>query len=94
MLKRAIAAVMGTRHERERRKIQPIVDTIVIEMHPLWLLRLVQLHFRVTPLGLPMSVLHWSPPFVRSSATTFPAGVMVTKAPSAATIEGSLRREP
>src|SRR5687767_9195175 len=28
MLKRAIAAVMGTRHERERRKIQPIVDTI------------------------------------------------------------------
>lgn len=29
------------------------VDTIVIEMNPLWLLRLVQLHFRVTPLGLP-----------------------------------------
>jgi preprotein translocase subunit SecA len=28
MLKRAIAAVMGTRHERERRKIQPIVDAI------------------------------------------------------------------
>lgn len=29
------------------------VDTIVIQMNPLWLLRLVQLHFRVTPLGLP-----------------------------------------
>jgi acyl-homoserine lactone synthase len=29
------------------------VDTIIIEMDPLWLLRLVQLHFRVTPLGLP-----------------------------------------
>jgi preprotein translocase subunit SecA len=28
MLKRAIAAVMGTRHERERRKIQPVVDAI------------------------------------------------------------------
>jgi preprotein translocase subunit SecA len=28
MLKRAIAAVMGTRHERERRKIQPVVDEI------------------------------------------------------------------
>ncbi|AZO05127.1 MULTISPECIES: acyl-homoserine-lactone synthase [unclassified Mesorhizobium] len=29
------------------------VDTIIIEMNPLWLLRLVQLHFRVTPLGVP-----------------------------------------
>ncbi|MER9947309.1 acyl-homoserine-lactone synthase [Mesorhizobium sp. M0047] len=29
------------------------IDTIIIEMNPLWLLRLVQLHFRVTPLGLP-----------------------------------------
>lgn len=29
------------------------VDTIIIEMNPLWLLRLVQLNFRVTPLGLP-----------------------------------------
>ncbi|MEJ6780965.1 acyl-homoserine-lactone synthase [Aminobacter sp. Piv2-1] len=29
------------------------VGTIVIEMNPLWLLRLVQLHFRVTPLGVP-----------------------------------------
>jgi acyl-homoserine lactone synthase len=29
------------------------IDTIIIEMDPLWLLRLVQLHFRVTPLGLP-----------------------------------------
>lgn len=32
------------------------IDTIVIEMNPLWLLRLVQLHFRVTPLGLPRVV--------------------------------------
>jgi acyl-homoserine lactone synthase len=29
------------------------IDTIVIEMNTLWLLRLVQLHFRVTPLGTP-----------------------------------------
>ena len=29
------------------------VDSIVIEMNPLWLLRLVQLHFQVTPLGVP-----------------------------------------
>lgn len=29
------------------------VDTIIVEMNPLWLLRLVQLHFRVTPLGVP-----------------------------------------
>src|SRR5918999_1000084 len=28
MLKRVMAAVMGTRHERERRKIQPVVDAI------------------------------------------------------------------
>jgi acyl-homoserine lactone synthase len=32
------------------------VSTIIIEMNPLWLLRLVQLHFRVTPLGIPMTV--------------------------------------
>lgn len=32
------------------------VDTIIIEMNPLWLLRLVQLHFRVTPLGVPQFV--------------------------------------
>jgi acyl-homoserine lactone synthase len=32
------------------------VDTIVIEMNPIWLLRLVQLHFRVTPLGLPRRI--------------------------------------
>lgn len=32
------------------------VDTIIIEMNPLWLLRLVQLHFRVTSLGLPMMI--------------------------------------
>lgn len=29
------------------------VNKIIIEMDPLWLLRLVQLYFRVTPLGLP-----------------------------------------
>ncbi|HEU4661684.1 MAG TPA: acyl-homoserine-lactone synthase [Pseudolabrys sp.] len=29
------------------------VTTIIIEMDPIWLLRLVQLYFRVTPLGLP-----------------------------------------
>lgn len=29
------------------------VHSIVIEMNPLWLLRLVQLHFRVKPLGFP-----------------------------------------
>jgi preprotein translocase subunit SecA len=28
MIKRAIAAVFGTRHDRERRRIQPIVDEI------------------------------------------------------------------
>lgn len=32
------------------------VDTIIIEMNPLWLLRLVQLHFRVTPLGVPRMI--------------------------------------
>jgi acyl-homoserine lactone synthase len=32
------------------------VNQIVIEMNPLWLLRLVQLHFRVTPLGIPQIV--------------------------------------
>lgn len=32
------------------------VDTIVIEMNPLWLLRLVQFHFRVTPLGVPHTI--------------------------------------
>jgi acyl-homoserine lactone synthase len=30
------------------------VSAIIIEMNPLWLLRLVQLHFRITPLGLPI----------------------------------------
>lgn len=29
------------------------VNSIIIEMDPIWLLRLVQLHFMVTPLGLP-----------------------------------------
>ena len=28
MLKRVISAVLGSRHERERKKIQPIVDEI------------------------------------------------------------------
>ena len=28
MLKRAITALLGSRHERERRRIQPIVDAI------------------------------------------------------------------
>ncbi|KLK93872.1 autoinducer synthase [Microvirga vignae] len=32
------------------------INTIIIEMNPLWLLRLVQLHFRTIPLGLPQSV--------------------------------------
>lgn len=32
------------------------VKKIVIEMNPLWLLRLVQLHFRVTSLGLPQQI--------------------------------------
>uniref|UniRef100_Q11FX5 Acyl-homoserine-lactone synthase n=1 Tax=Chelativorans sp. (strain BNC1) TaxID=266779 RepID=Q11FX5_CHESB len=32
------------------------VSTILIEMNPLWLLRLVQLHFRVVPLGIPRPI--------------------------------------
>jgi acyl-homoserine lactone synthase len=32
------------------------ISTIIIEMNPLWLLRLVQLHFRTVPLGLPQSI--------------------------------------
>jgi acyl-homoserine lactone synthase len=32
------------------------VNRIIIEMDPIWLLRLVQLHFRVTPLGLPKRI--------------------------------------
>jgi len=32
------------------------VSAIVIEMDPGWLVRLVQLHFKVTPLGLPLPV--------------------------------------
>jgi len=32
------------------------VSTVLIEMNPLWLLRLVQLHFRVVPLGIPRTV--------------------------------------
>lgn len=32
------------------------VDKIIIEMNPIWLLRLVQLHFRVLPLGIPKQI--------------------------------------
>lgn len=32
------------------------VSTIIIQMNPLWLLRLVQLHFRIIPLGLPQRI--------------------------------------
>jgi acyl-homoserine lactone synthase len=32
------------------------VSKIIIEMNPIWLLRLVQLYFRVTPLGIPQEV--------------------------------------
>lgn len=32
------------------------IESIVIAMNPLWMLRLVQLHFRVTPLGLPCRI--------------------------------------
>ncbi|MBI5114351.1 MAG: GNAT family N-acetyltransferase [Rhodovulum sp.] len=32
------------------------VSRIIIEMDPIWVLRLVQLHFRVTPLGLPRRI--------------------------------------
>ena len=32
------------------------VSEIIIEMDPLWLLRLVQLHFRVRPLGIPKRI--------------------------------------
>lgn len=32
------------------------ISTIIIEMNPLWLLRLVQLHFRTVPLGLPQKI--------------------------------------
>lgn len=32
------------------------VSSIIIEMNPIWLLRLVQLHFRVTPLGIPRDI--------------------------------------
>lgn len=57
-------------HRERGRKLSPIanalltaivewglkrdIDTIIIEMDPLWLLRLVQLHFRITPLGFPI----------------------------------------
>jgi acyl-homoserine lactone synthase len=32
------------------------ISTIIIEMNPLWLLRLVQLYFRTIPLGIPQKV--------------------------------------
>jgi acyl-homoserine lactone synthase len=32
------------------------IDTIIIQMNPLWLLRLVQLYFRTIPLGLPQKI--------------------------------------
>lgn len=32
------------------------ISKIIIEMNPIWLLRLVQLHFRVMPLGIPQTV--------------------------------------
>ena len=59
-------------HRKAGRKLSPVasllllnivewglensVNSIVIEMNPLWLLRLVQLHFRVRPLGFPYSI--------------------------------------
>jgi acyl-homoserine lactone synthase len=36
--------------------LQNGVSSIIIEMNPIWLLRLVQLHFRVTPLGIPQQL--------------------------------------
>jgi acyl-homoserine lactone synthase len=36
--------------------LQSGVSKIIIEMNPIWLLRLVQLHFRVTPLGIPQQM--------------------------------------
>jgi acyl-homoserine lactone synthase len=36
--------------------IESGVSKIIIEMNPIWLLRLVQLHFRVTPLGIPCQI--------------------------------------
>jgi acyl-homoserine lactone synthase len=32
------------------------ISTIIIEMNPLWLWRLVPLHFRTIPLGLPQRI--------------------------------------
>ncbi|WP_349963115.1 acyl-homoserine-lactone synthase [Rhizobium sp. ZPR3] len=32
------------------------VDTVIIEMQPLWILRLLQLHFKVSALGLPQPI--------------------------------------
>lgn len=36
--------------------LQSGVSKIIIEMNPIWMLRLVQLHFRVTPLGMPQQI--------------------------------------
>jgi acyl-homoserine lactone synthase len=32
------------------------INTVIIEMQPLWILRLLQLHFKVSALGLPQSI--------------------------------------
>jgi acyl-homoserine lactone synthase len=32
------------------------IDTVIIEMQPLWILRLLQLHFKMSALGLPQTV--------------------------------------
>jgi acyl-homoserine lactone synthase len=32
------------------------VNTVIVEMQPLWILRLLQLHFRVSALGLPQQI--------------------------------------
>jgi acyl-homoserine lactone synthase len=32
------------------------ISTVIIEMTPIWLLRLVQLHFKVMPLGIPLVI--------------------------------------
>ncbi|TWB08264.1 acyl-homoserine lactone synthase [Rhizobium sp. ERR 1071] len=32
------------------------IDTVIIEMQPLWILRLLQLHFKVSALGLPQTI--------------------------------------
>ncbi len=36
--------------------LQNGIDTVIIEMQPLWILRLLQLHFRISALGLPQQI--------------------------------------